>query len=237
MEIKPLISVIVPTMGRNTLRRTIESIVNSKYPNLQILIASNNTTLFKTTNILNYPDTQLVYWSHKKVTPAKAKNEALKYAKGKYITFIDDDDTCYSGKFFVLAYYLEHYPETFACFGQYNVRDCYSNEIKNTNCGGCDRVGFDTLIQSNYIASGSIMFRNDTVVRFDESLPYGWGEDYKLSLELLGKGYKIDFIPIPVYAWTQNLKEGFTATFNKKGIDWRQLTKNIQDEARKKWRN
>ena len=234
--IYPSISIIIPTIGRNTLERTLRSILDSKYPNLEIIVSANNVKKDKIIKILDIFNANIILLhTNNKLTPAQAKNIGNKVASKKYLTWLDDDDFCYYEKFLFLSRYLETHPETFGVFGQYNVRDCYSNKIKNTNCGGCGRVGFDTLIQNNYIASGAIMLRNDPVVRFDESLPYGWGEDYKLWLDLLGQGHKIDFIPVPVYAWTQNLKEGFTATFNKKGIDWRQLTKNIQNEMRGKW--
>jgi len=226
----PLISVIVPSMGRDTLVRTIQSILNSCYPNLEILVSASGDGVTGIASKLNFPYVKLVWWESQKVSPAKAKNEALKHAKGKYVTFIDDDDTCYPAKFFNLSKHLEDNPETFGAFGQYNVRDCSSGNIKNRNCGGGVPVNFKTLLKTNYIASGSIMLRNKEAVYFDETLPHGWGEDYKLWLKLVAK-YRIDFVPVVVYAWTQNVKSGFTSWLK----NWRELTKNIQEEAKTKY--
>ena len=39
--IYPSISIIVPTIGRNTLRRTIQSVLDCKYPNLDIILVSD----------------------------------------------------------------------------------------------------------------------------------------------------------------------------------------------------
>lgn len=226
----PLISVIVPSTGRDTLVRTIQSVLEANYPNFEILVSASSDGVTGIANKLNFPHTELVWWESKKVSPARAKNEAMKHAKGKYITFIDDDDTCYAPKFFALVKHLEDNPETFGAFGQYNVRDCISGKIKTRNCGGNRVVNFKTLLKNNYIASGSIMLRNTGNIAFDEKLPYGWGEDYKLWLELVAK-YKIDFVPVVVYAWTQNIKSGFTSWLK----NWRTLTRNIQREAKKKY--
>ena len=48
--------------------------------------------------------------------------------------------------------------------------------------------------------------------------------------------YKIHFLETPVYCWTQNLAEGYTATFKKNQIDWKPLTQDIVDHARKNYK-
>lgn len=229
----PLISVIVPTIGRNTLERSLDSIIDSNYPNLEILISANNVDLNPIKNRLSYPNTKLVWWEHEKVFPSKAKNEALKVAIGDYITILDDDDTALPAKFFELSKYLKEHQDCFACFGQYNVRDCYTNKIKNINCGGNIKLCFDTLIKNNYIASGSIMYRNTPNVYFDKSINFG--EDYMMNLRLISN-YKFAHIPIPVYSWTQNLKDGYTANYRKQRIDWKKIVKENQEKAIKLWK-
>ncbi len=234
-NIIPPISVIVPSIGRDTLERTLDSIFECRYPNIEVIVSMNNCSEETINEIAKkYPRARLLYVKSKRL-PYDVKNIGINNSNGKYITFLDDDDTALPAKFFDLSKYLEDNPDTFAVFGQYNVRDCYTGKIKNTNCGGCGRIDFDTLIQQNYIASGSIMFRNTKDIEFRET-PYGWGEDYDMSLRLMGK-YKIDYIKTPVYCWTQNLKEGYTATFQKNGIDWKPLTQNIIEYAKRNYKN
>lgn len=225
----PKISLIIPTIGRDTLRRTLESVIATNYPkeDLSIIVVNAEVNEEKVRGILN--DTILMsgYGYHLVITeeqllPGQAKNEGLKYAKGMFVTFLDDDDTALSAKFFTLSKYLIDHPETFAVYGYYNIRNCETGEIKRTQCGGNENTCFDTLLENNYIASGSIMYRNASVVRFDD-VPYGFGEDFLLNCKLLARGLKIDFIKESIYCWTQNIKEGFTATFRKKGIDWHKL--------------
>jgi len=233
-DIIPQISVVVPSMGRDTLERTLDSIFECRYPNIEVIIIFNNCSSERVKEIKEKYDRAKTIHYHYKIFPYEAKNTGIRYADGKYITFLDDDDTALPEKFFDLSQYLEDNENVFAVFGQYNVRDCYSGKIKNENCGGCGRIDFDTLIQQNYIASGSIMFRNTPEIHFRKT-PHGWGEDYDMSLRLIAKK-EFAFIETPVYCWTQNLVEGYTATFKKNGIDWKPLTQDIIDYAKRNYK-
>lgn len=231
----PLISVIIPTIGRDTLKRTLKSILVCQYPNLEIIVSANNCKWEKIQSIfysINHYPFNLIH-TEEKLIPSQAKNKALEKATGKYVTFLDDDDTALLEKLFNLSAYLETHLELSAVFGQYNVRDCYTGEIKNTNCGGNDNVCFDTLIKNNYIASGSIMYRNNSFIYFDEEIDFG--EDWMMNLRLLGQFFKIGYLPFPVYCWTQNLEDGYTATYRKKGINWQKLVQANKQKAIEKW--
>jgi len=231
----PLISVIVPTIGRDTLKRSIQSILDSKYPNLEIIIVSDNSKVEKIRKICNSIQDAEYYQfmiGNTSLSPAQAKNIGIQEAKGKYITFLDDDDIAYPEKFFALSEYLEKHLEIFGAFGQYNVLDVNTGKVKNTNCGGNANVCFNTIVKSNYIGSGSIMLRNTKDVRFPENKIFG--EDYRLWMNLMGMGHKIDFISKVVYGWTQNTKSGFTS--KKEFNNWRELVKQNQEEAIKQWR-
>ena len=170
--------------------------------------------------------------SERKLSPARAKNIGIESSSGKYLTFIDDDDICYAEKFFVLSEYLENHPETFGVFGQYNVLDVNTGKVKNINCGGNSNVCFDSIVENNYIGSGSIMLRNHSDVKFPENKIFG--EDYRLWMNLMGMEHKIDFISQVVYGWTQNTKSGFTS--KKEFSNWRELVKQNQEEAIKQWK-
>lgn len=233
-DIIPPISVVVPSMGRDTLERTLDSIFECRYPNIEVIVSFNNCSVYRMKEIKDkYPRIKTLCYCQK-FYPFESKNKGIKISTGKYITFLDDDDTALPEKFFDLSKYLEDTSDVFAVFGQYNVRDCYTNKIKNTNCGGDYSPVFETLIKNNYIASGSIMFRNTEEIYFRET-PHGWGEDYDMSLRLIAK-YEFDHLEMPVYCWTQNLVEGYTATFKKNGIDWKPLTQDIIDHAKRNYK-
>ena len=233
-NIIPPITVVVPSVGRDTLERTLDSIFDCRYPNIEVIVSFNNCSVYRMIEIQDkYPRIKTLCYCQK-FYPFESKNKGIEISTGKYITFLDDDDTALPEKFFDLSRYLERNENVFAVFGQYNVRDCYSGKIKNINCGGCRRIDFATLLQQNYIASGSIMFRNTKDIHFRKT-PHGWGEDYDMSLRLIAK-YTFAYMEVPVYCWTQNLEEGYTATFKKNGIDWKPLTQDIIDYAKQNYK-
>ena len=230
----PGISIIIPSIGRNTLERTLNSILECCYPNIEIIVSLNNNSFNRSIEIQSkYPKIKVIH-TDDKLFPFEAKNRGIKCSSKELLTCIDDDDTCLPAKLFDLSDYLQNYPDVFAVFGQYSVRDCYTNEIKNTNCGGHKIVCFDTLVENNYIASGSVMYRNTEDIHFRET-PYGWGEDYDMNLRLIAK-HKFVYLAVPVYAWTMNLEQGYTATFKKNGIDWKPLTQDIIDYAKQHYK-
>jgi glycosyltransferase involved in cell wall biosynthesis len=197
---------------------------------LEVIITFNNCDLDRVDEIYTkYTDIKIGFFPGK-LYPGQAKNMAIKNATGKYLVMADDDDICLPEKFFNLAEYLESHPEKFAVCGQYNVRTV-EGKIVNTNCGGHDNVGFDTLIQNNYIASGSIMYRNDALVCFDD-VTKGFGEEWMLNLKLLSQR---DFghVKVPVYIWTMD--NGFTKQFRNDGVDWKKLVKENREKALKLW--
>ncbi len=226
-NIIPPISVIVPSIGRDTLERTLDSIFDCRYPNIEVIVSFNNCSVYRMIEIQDkYPRIKTLCYCQK-FYPFESKNKGIEISTGKYITFLDDDDTSLPAKFFDLSQYLEDNKNVFAVFGQYNVRDYYSGKIKNENCGGHKNPCFDTLIENNYIGSGSIMFRNTEDIKFDKTL-YGFGEDWLLSLKIICK-YKISHIEIPVYCWTSG--NGFTKTFKEKNIDWTEIIKKNKQTA------
>lgn len=230
-----LISIIIPTIGRDTLRRTLLSIYKSNYSPSEIIVVTDTSKLDKVNPILShFKNVKLITNSHP-LLPAQAKNLGLKQSQGKYVTFLDDDDICYPNKLFLLSKFLDENPDYFAVFGKYDVYGV-NGLLKNKGCGGSSNPSFDSLMENNYIASGAIMLRNTEAVRFDENLPYGWGEDFVLWGTLLGEKYKIEFVDKTIYGWTQNIQTGFTATFNKEGIDWKKLSQENKERLIRKYR-
>jgi glycosyltransferase involved in cell wall biosynthesis len=103
----PLISITIPTYDRGKLliERTLPSILSQSYKNFEIIIVGDYSPQ-DTVNVLSsikdprikfinlkkrtrYPDDPTFRWFISGVEPS---NYALKIAKGKWITYFDDDD-------------------------------------------------------------------------------------------------------------------------------------------------
>ncbi len=90
----PLISVIVNCHnGEKYLKNCIESILNQKYDNFEIIFFDNFSS-DNSKNIINQFNNHRIkyFFSDKKLSLYKARNEAIKKSSGSLIAFLDVDD-------------------------------------------------------------------------------------------------------------------------------------------------
>ena len=90
-----LISVIIPAYNcATTISRTIQSVCQQTYENIEILIIDDGSTDSTSTicESLSANDNRIKVFHCNNNGVATARNIGISWAKGKYITFIDSDD-------------------------------------------------------------------------------------------------------------------------------------------------
>lgn len=88
-----LISIIVPVYNSEKyLKKCIDSIICQTYKNLQIIIVNDGSTDNSSKIISKYNDKRIEIIDKENGGLSDARNYGMKFAKGKYITFIDSDD-------------------------------------------------------------------------------------------------------------------------------------------------
>jgi Glycosyltransferases, probably involved in cell wall biogenesis len=95
MKNNPKVSVIIPTIGRKTLIRTLESVLNQTYQNLEIIITDDTEEGKAKPSIERYltdPRIKYVINTKYKHGPGGNKNNGLDNITGEYFTIVDDDD-------------------------------------------------------------------------------------------------------------------------------------------------
>jgi GalNAc5-diNAcBac-PP-undecaprenol beta-1,3-glucosyltransferase len=95
MKNNPKVSVIIPTIGRKSLIRTLESVLNQTYQNLEIIITDDTEESKAKPLIERYlTDTRIKYVINTKYKhgPSGNKNNGLDHITGEYFTIVDDDD-------------------------------------------------------------------------------------------------------------------------------------------------
>ena len=92
---KDLISVIVPVYNvEKYLEKCLESIINQTYKNIEIILVDDGSTDKSKVICDEYKkkDERIVLIHKPNGGLSDARNEGIKLAKGKYITFVDSDD-------------------------------------------------------------------------------------------------------------------------------------------------
>lgn len=90
------LSIIIPVYnGKETITKTLNSIINNINENVELLIVDDGSTDGSDTLIKKYISTcgkEISYYSKPNGGLADARNFGIKRAKGKYVMFVDADD-------------------------------------------------------------------------------------------------------------------------------------------------
>ncbi len=91
---QPYFSVILPVFNRrNKISEAIQSVLNQSYTNWELLVIDDCSTDDTANIILAYTDSRINYLKNlKNQGPAGSRNNGIKNAKGKIISFLDSDD-------------------------------------------------------------------------------------------------------------------------------------------------
>ena len=110
---QPIISIVIPVynVSKKLLIECIESVVTQSYPNWQLCIADDCSTMPEVTKVLerykNHPKIDIIYRKENGHI-SKATNSALALAKGEFVGFLDCDDTLASNALFEVVQALNN---------------------------------------------------------------------------------------------------------------------------------
>jgi glycosyltransferase involved in cell wall biosynthesis len=111
----PLVSVLMTAYNReNYITEAIESVLNSDYQNLELLVVddcSNDQTL-QIARLYGKSDSRLrVYQNETNLGDYANRNKAASYATGEFLVFVDSDDKILPNGFSKLVATMQHFPK------------------------------------------------------------------------------------------------------------------------------
>lgn len=120
----PRISVITPSFNQaEFLERTILSVLDQGYPNLEYIIVDGGSTDGSVDIIRKY-ETKLAWWvSEKDGGQVDALNKGFKRATGDWLAWQNSDDIYYPDAFHKLAEASKKYPDADLIIGDINLID------------------------------------------------------------------------------------------------------------------
>lgn len=110
MSKEKLISVIIPVYGvEKYIRQCLDSVVNQRYKNLEIIVVNDGTKDRSAVIAKEYAqkDNRIKVYDYENGGLSVARNRGLKHAKGDYISFVDGDDWLHPDFYMKLAEALE----------------------------------------------------------------------------------------------------------------------------------
>jgi len=113
---KPLISVVTTNLNNN-IERTILSVIDQKYENIELIIKDGGSDK-KTLKILNYYDDKIDYWISEKDNGIwDGTNKGLIVATGDYIVLLDSGDVFNEGAIKNILELIKKNPEADCLLG------------------------------------------------------------------------------------------------------------------------
>lgn len=182
----PLVSVIVRSMDRATLREALDSVALQTYPNIEVVLVDA-----KGAGHADYGQ-----WCGRfplrmvgqggPLQRSRAANIGLDNARGDYLIFLDDDDWFMPGHIAGLVDALGRKPGSKVAYACVDCVDENRQAVGKTYCQSFDRI---RLLAGNFIPIHAVLFSHSLIAegcRFDEALDLY--EDWDFWLQLSERG-------------------------------------------------
>tara|TARA_B110000438_G_C15741876_1_gene618841 strand:- start:243 stop:995 length:753 start_codon:yes stop_codon:yes gene_type:complete len=189
-----LISIIIPTKDRlKFLKRAVDSIIAQTYTNWELFIINDS----KEDLLFSSCDTRIHKINNSNKPGANgARNTGIDLSTGKYIAFLDDDDSWHPTKLYKQVAIMDS-GSALMCYSGRNIIIKKKNTIRYSYHSLIFSSSF-TLFIHNYIGTtSSILLRNkfNNNIKFDEKIILL--QDYDFYLSLAAKG-EIVGLPEPL---------------------------------------
>ncbi|GAA0469138.1 hypothetical protein GCM10008935_26210 [Alkalibacillus silvisoli] len=210
------ICVIIPTYNRsNIIERTIQSVLNQSYPNIEIVVVDDNSTDNTREVIENISSRRLKYYKNSENSNAAAsRNKGVEISESKYVAFLDSDD----------VWERDHLMSCINRLKSTNADGVFGNFSKVINGffldGNISAYSNDYSTIAEYIFSRKGTCRTSTffmkrnafeVIKFDEALNKHQDWDFAIRFD---EKFKLAYNSIPTVVLYQDRADRMSSKMN-----------------------
>lgn len=195
MDSLPKITVVTVTYNaEKSLEKTILSVVNQTYPNIEYIIIDGGSN-DKTVNIIKKYAKQIDYWVSE---PDKgiydAMNKGIDKANGEWINFMNAGDCLANEKVLWEIFSKEYRKETGCVFGDSMVLENGKMRMQHINPFWRQK----TKIKTKGICHQSCFINTRLAKLFKYDISYKIAADFKLLLDIRCNNYLFYYVPVAV---------------------------------------
>lgn len=188
---QPFFSIIIPTFQRyKELKLTLQSVLRQTCNDYEILVMDDGSTDDTGNLIKSLKDNRIFYdWQTNSGGPASPRNRGIKFAKGKWIAFLDSDDTWKNNKLEEVKKYINDNDEVdliYHDFTTINFDDFLKKKIVRSLPLSSPIIN-DLLLRGNVIGLSTVVVRKELLVKvhgFNENKDMVGCEDYNTWLKI-----------------------------------------------------
>ena len=193
----PRITVITPSYNQaQFLERTIQSVLNQNYPNLQYAVIDGNSTDHSSEIIKKYADKLDFHIIESDRGQVDAINKGLTRATGDILCYINSDDTLLPSSLHTVGNHFLNNPSSNWVIGNCLEIDAHDNVIGRLDTTPVSSLAHAlTRNERLEIPQPAIFWRkslSDSLGLFSEN--YNFAFDYDLWCRFLAAGYKLEKI-------------------------------------------
>jgi glycosyltransferase involved in cell wall biosynthesis len=224
---QPVVSVIMPIHNYgNMFQKSLESVFNSTYKNIELVIVNdgsqNQYVINKLNSLSNHPNIKIIHQENS--GPSSARNNGVKNSTGEYILPLDSDDM-------ISPEYIQTCVNLIKKNKNISPVYCDTHHVGQMN-GVEERPEWskERLVQGPFIVNCSMFSKEsfDKCEGYDESMK-GW-EDYDLWIRMAKNGYIGKRIPKPLFTYFHHESDGTVSTKanqNQKELYNKIMSKNL----------
>ena len=201
-----LVSIIIPYYKKQSyIEKTINSILKQTYQKFEIIIVNDEPGV-SSKNILSSikkKDKRIkIINNAKNIGAGRSRNKAIKFAKGKYIAFIDSDDLWKKNKLKIQIDIMKRFNYNISHTAYYII-DKYNNELALRKSRSLD---FKSLKNSCDVGLSTVMIKKIILKKDRLFSNFKTKEDYYLWLKITSNGQIFHYLKQPLSYWrkTQN---------------------------------
>ncbi len=182
----PFFSVIIPTYNRSAfIRRSISSVLNQQFQDFEVIVVDDGSTDNTESEVATVNDKRLRYFKKDNGERGAARNFGVRQARGRYINFLDSDDSFYPHHLQTAHEFLSRNPvEVFSL--EFDVRDLQGRLHRAPDpADGINRK----IVFGNYLGLSPVFARKEVLLenRFNEDRALSSLEDWELWIRLCAR--------------------------------------------------
>jgi teichuronic acid biosynthesis glycosyltransferase TuaG len=189
-----LVSVIIGTYERyELLQRSIESVFNQSYKNIELIVVDDCSKDERYKSLIGSTNFKFIQLSKNSGMPAVPRNVGIKLSRGKWISFLDDDDYFLSNKIEKQLSLTDKYD--FICSEAIHddknskyAKGLYLDYWYKINTNNTNEFDYSLIRRHNLIINSSVLIKRDILEKVEyitEDIRYRRAEDYHTWLKAL----------------------------------------------------
>lgn len=186
----PKISIVIPVYnGARTIKKTIESVLNQTFRNIELIVINDGSTDKTLQAVQEIEDDRIQIYTYLNAGVSHARNQGINHAQGEYISFIDADDLWTPDKLELQYQALQNNPSAKIAYSWMDWIDEDDSWLRPAARMSLEGNIYANLLIIDFIGCGSNpLILKDSLLEvgsFDPSLR--GGEDWDLWIRLAAR--------------------------------------------------